>query len=379
MLDVLVDDEGHERDFVSQQPEHEQGVAGFLATAGSSADGVRRWIRDDLFSWTIDRYSKSRRKAPIYWQLSNASSSYSVWIYYHRLTRDTFYRVLSECAGPKLDHEERKLGVLERNTGPAPSATERKEVYSQRGFVEELRSFRDELSRVAPLWNPNLNDGVIINFAPLWRLVPQHRGWQRECKATWDELCKGDYEWAYMAMHLWPERVVPKCAEDRSLGIAHGLEDVFWYQDSDGKWQPRKVAQAEVDKLIKERTSAAVKDALRNLLDAPAPATGRASRKKAARAKSSRKKTASTRPVAATNGASPPNRSPAPVDAGLLSKVKEAIGANGDGASKTDAVDATGITASEWNKAIKALLADGSVTQTGERRGARYHLAGGDA
>ena len=379
VLDVLVDDEGHEKDFLSQQPEREQGVAGFLATAGSSADGVRRWIRDDLFSWTIDRYSKSRRKAPIYWQLSNASSSYSVWIYYHRLTRDTFYRVLSECAGPKLDHEERKLGVLERNTGPAPSATERKEVDSQRDFVEELRSFRDELSRVAPLWNPNLNDGVIINFAPLWRLVPQHRGWQRECKATWDKLCKGDYEWAYIAMHLWPERVVPKCAEDRSLAIAHGLEDVFWYQDSDGKWQPRKVAQAEVDKLIKERKSAAVKDALRSLLDAPAPATGRASRTKAARAKGSRKKTASTRPVAATNGASPPNRSPASVDAGLLSKVKEAIGANGDGASKTDAIDATGITASEWNKAIKALLADGSVTQTGERRGARYHLAGGDA
>jgi hypothetical protein len=26
-------------------------------------------------------------------------------------------------------------------------------------------------------------------------------------------------------MRLWPERVVPKCAKDRSLAIAHGLED----------------------------------------------------------------------------------------------------------------------------------------------------------
>lgn len=42
-------------------------------------------------------------------------------------------------------------------------------------------------------------------------------------------------------------------------------------------------------------------------------------------------------------------------------------------------MDATGITASEWHEAIKALLADGSVTQTGERRSARYHLGGGDA
>ena len=67
------------------------------------------------------------------------------------------------------------------------------------------------------------------------------------------------------------------------------------------------------------------------------------------------------------------------MDAELLGKVKKAIGANSDGASKADVMDATGITASEWNKAIKALLADGSVTHTGERGGARYHLRGGDA
>ena len=45
----------------------------------------------------------------------------------------------------------------------------------------------------------------------------------------------GKYDWAHIAMHLWPERVVPKCATDRSLAIAHGLEDVFWTKD-DGKW-----------------------------------------------------------------------------------------------------------------------------------------------
>ena len=250
---------------------------------------------------------------------------------------------------------------------------------AQSGLVDEIRSFQAELARVAPLWRPDLGDGVIINFAPLWRLVPQNRTWQSECKSTWDKLCKGDYNWAHLAMHLWPERVVPKCAEDRSLAIAHGLEDVFWYEDSDGKWQPRKVAGSDVEKLVKERTSAAVKDALKSLVEAPAPATGRATRKKAPRAKGTRKRTASARPKAATNGASSSGRSSATVDGELLSKVKEAIGSNGDGVSKADVIDATGISASEWNKAIKALLADGSVTQTGERRGARYHLGGGDA
>ena len=216
---------------------------------------------------------------------------------------------------------------------------------------------------MAPLWNPDLNDGVIINFAPLWRLVPQNRSWQKECKRVWHKLVAGDYDWSYLAMHLWSERVVPKCAKDRSLAIAHGLEDVFWYEDSDGKWQPRTVGQTEVDKLVKERTSAAVKDALKSLIETPAPATGRSSRKKAPRAK----------------GTSSTSRSYAAVAPELLSKVKEAIGANGDGASKADVINATGISVTEWNKGIKALLADGSVTQTSELSGSRYHLGGGQA
>ena len=82
------------------------------------------------------------------------------------------------------------------------------------------------------------DDGVIINFAPLWRLVPQNRSWQKELRTTWDALIRGDYDWAHLAMYLWPERVVPKCAADRSLAIAHGLEDGFWFEDEDGKWRP---------------------------------------------------------------------------------------------------------------------------------------------
>ncbi len=143
-----------------------------------------------------------------------------------------------------------------------------------------MRDFRDEVARITPLWNPNLNDGVIINFAPLWRLVAHYKPWQKECKKVWDKLVNGDYDWAHLAMHLWPERVVPKCQKDRSLAIAHGLEDRFWYEDDKGKMQPRKVSQEEVDALVKERTSAAVKSALQSLLDAPEMPTSGKKRKK---------------------------------------------------------------------------------------------------
>jgi len=296
---ILADDAGDDRDLVSRTRQVLELVFGDDADAvGREAAeivdprgrDVRGWFAQSFFEDHIKRHSKSRRKAPVYWQLATPSASYSVWLHLHRLTKDTFYKVLNDFAEPKLRHEQRNLESLTQDAAGNPTPSQRKEIDAQERFVEELRSFRDEVARIAPLWNPDLDDGVIINFAPLWRLVPQHRAWQKECKKVWDKLCKGDYDWAHLAMHLWPERVVPKCAKDRSLAIAHGLEDVFWHEDSDGKWKPLKVDQARIDELIKERVSAAVKDALKGLLDAPAPAKPRkGSRKKSSRSSRTRR------------------------------------------------------------------------------------------
>ncbi len=87
-------------------------------------------------------------------------------------------------------------------------------------------------------------------------------------------------------MHLWPERVLPKCAKDRSLAIAHGLEEVFWVEGADGKWLARKTPTRSIEELVRERTSPAVKAALKSLLEAPAGAgnggRGRAGRRRSA-------------------------------------------------------------------------------------------------
>jgi hypothetical protein len=232
-------------------------------------------------------YSKSRRKAPIYWQLATPSASYSVWLYIHAFSKDTLFRVQNDYVAPKLAHEERRLESLTSELRDGATAAQRKTLAAQEAVVDELRAFLDEVKRVAPLWKPNLDDGVIINFAPLWRLVPQNKSWQKELKATWDALCEGKYDWAHLAMHLWPERVVPKCAKDRSLSIAHGIEDVFWAEGTDGKWAARKTPTKSVDELVKERTSPAVKSALKSLLEAPVPSGKNAGRKGRGRRKAS--------------------------------------------------------------------------------------------
>lgn len=261
--DILVDDEGHVDDLPTRASEVSERVH-----VDASAS-LRAWFAKEFFPLHIKMYSKSRRKAPIYWQLATSSASYSVWLYIHAFSRDTLFRVQNDYVAPKLSHEVRRLGSLSRELRDNATAAQRKELAAQEAFVEELRAFLEEVRRVAPLWNPNLDDGVIINFAPLWRLVPQNKPWQKELKSTWDALCDGKYDWAHLAMHLWPERVVPMCRKDRSLAIAHGLEDVFWTEGADGKWTARETPTRNVDELVGERTSPEVKSALKILLEAP--------------------------------------------------------------------------------------------------------------
>ena len=266
--DILVDDVGHPADLAARVKLIAERIG------WQPPENVRAWLSREFFPLHIKMYSKSRRKAPIYWQLSTPSSSYSIWLYLQALTKDTFFRVQHEYAAPKLLHEEQRLESMRREFGENPTRSERKQIDEQEAFVAELRAFLEEIQRIAPLWSPDLDDGVVINFAPLWRLVPQCKSWQKELKATWDALCAGEYDWAHLAMHLWPERVVAKCAKDRSLAIAHGLEDVFWVENSEGKWVARENPTRSLEDLVSERTSPAVKAALESLLQAPVAQNG---------------------------------------------------------------------------------------------------------
>lgn len=370
---ILVDDPGHPRDVVRavwsvfEAVFDDANARWHEAAEILGTPDLRTWFARDFFEPHIKRYSKSRRKAPIYWQLATASRSYSIWIYIHCATSDTLFRVLNDFVGPKLAHEKAKLDGLTQEAGATPSAAQRREIEQQETFVGELQALKTEVARVAPLWKPTLDDGVILTFAPLWRLVPQSRSWQGECKKAWDKLVAGDYDWAHLAMHLWPERVVPKCIDDRSLAIAHGLEGVFWHEDDSGTWQEIRIDDATVQKLIQERTSTTVKAALKDLLSA---ATPMASKGRNARGRSASPRTSAPKPAPAAVRATTPETA---LDEATLRAVKGAIASVADGTSKADVLAATGLSDGDWNKAISTLLDRGDVTRTGQKRGTRYH------
>ncbi|WP_286817224.1 hypothetical protein [Desulfobacter sp. UBA2225] len=169
---------------------------------------------------------------------------------------------MNDFVDPKLKVVTEDLTDLHNKS--TRSSTEEKDLAKLTDLEAELKDFRDELLRIAKFWKPNLNDGVQITAAPLWKLF-QRRQWQKKLKETWENLEKGEYDWAHLACSIWPERVLEKCHTDRSLAIAHDVEDDFWEEievpvirrgkdteKTKQEWQPRKLSETQVRDLIRQ-------------------------------------------------------------------------------------------------------------------------------
>jgi hypothetical protein len=200
-----------------------------------------------FFADHLKRYSKSRRQAPIYWPLATASGSYTLWIYYHRLSDQTLFQCVNDFVKPKLEEVNRDIERLQRpEVRDQKSAREKLEALQD--FSAELKEFHDELLRVAGLpYKPDLNDGVLITASPLWKLFRLPK-WQKDLKACWESLESGEYDWAHMAYTIWPNRVKKVCKTDRSIAIAHGLEELCEVKAPEKKAKRgKKKADAELE------------------------------------------------------------------------------------------------------------------------------------
>jgi len=216
---ILVDDQGHPHDLARLIEE-------VLTRVETDVPGdVRRWLQRDFFSLHLKQYSKSRRKAPIYWPLSTTLGSYTLWLYYPSLTSQTLYTAVNDFVEPKLKQVSRDIAML-RDKGASRTRDDEKAFEALQTLELELIELHDTLLRIAPTYRPNHDDGVQITAAPLWPLF-RHKPWQKVLKDTWAKLEKGDYDWAHLAMVYWPDRVREKCKTDKSLAIAHDLEDLY--------------------------------------------------------------------------------------------------------------------------------------------------------
>jgi hypothetical protein len=366
---VLIKDPGHPLDLLGrvQQAIIEifPGRDEAIAQEASSHLGVSKldeYLSSPaaFFADHLKRYSKSRRQAPIYWQLAGGSATYAIWLYYHRLTADTIFRVLNQILHVRVPDAERDVFEVQQDVSSGGTSNAAERLQKNQQLLHDIRQLQIELQLVAPLWNPNLNDGVIINHAILWRITP-HAPWQKKVKECWDKLVDGKYDWAHLALRLWPERVIPKCTTDRSLAIAHDLEERLWQQTNNGNCLPRQFSEAEMQALIAENTNPAVKSALERFLAAPPPVAP-----------------ARTRTPRATRSAAAPRRTrgSSSLDPETSRQVLLLLtAAPPDGLSRTTIASGLDLPASTLTAVIGHLRGIGHLEQVGERRGAKYRLS----
>lgn len=219
---ILVDDSTHADDIISRvrevfelfwpkTAEAREREACELLVVKDLRDYFRKPTAGGFWTDHVKRYSKSRRKAPIYWLLRSSKGNYSLWLYYHRLDKDILYKALLSYVEPKIQMEENNLAELRsqrENAGTAGREAKlvEKQFDKQESFLSELLDFRDRLKRAADLHlEPDLNDGVVLSIAPLWELVP----WT-EAKKYWNELLEGKYEWSSVSRQLREKGLVKR-------------------------------------------------------------------------------------------------------------------------------------------------------------------------
>lgn len=180
-------------------------------------ESLREYLEDPngFFDYHLKRYTKSRRKAPIYWPLTSDDDSETWWVYYPKLDERTLPNLVLKIT----DEVTLLRGDLQRTSDKDKASKLNNEIL-------DLQSMSDELRRLQGLpYKPNLDDGVPVTSAPLYTLF-KNKKWRTVCEDNYKLLDKGDYDWSHLAYAIYPARIRQKAKKDWCMALTHGLEEL---------------------------------------------------------------------------------------------------------------------------------------------------------
>lgn len=199
---------------------------------GNPERALRRHFERDFFKDHLKKY----RKRPVYWLFQSPKKSYSVYVFHERATTDTLPLILgNRYVAGKINQLKHRIDEV--RDGLSSSAGREKKMAEKvlegletalsdlldfEKALREVLEAKDERGRTVG-WAPQIDDGVILNLAPLRDIMPS---WKEPDK-FWKGLEAGDYDWSYTAMRYWPDRVLEKCRANKSYAIAHNRLDVY--------------------------------------------------------------------------------------------------------------------------------------------------------
>jgi hypothetical protein len=245
---MMVVEEGHPDDLAQRildilyEAVGDAETESIIGSATGTNGDLRQTVADYLVGSFFRRHAKRYRKCPVYWLLQSPNRNYSVYLFHERATENT----LSLLQGKKylggrlhrMEMDLRQAKQKESTMSGRDKAGWAKEARDLAEVMEDLRAFDHCITaannfsttdrhgnQVTVRWQPELDDGVLLNAAPLHELMPS---WKRadaklNLDKVWENLEKGEYDWARTAMRYWPKRVWKACQKNKSFAIAHGL------------------------------------------------------------------------------------------------------------------------------------------------------------
>ena len=186
-----------------------------------------------FFDYHFKRYTKSRRKAPIYWPLTSEDGSITYWIYYPRLSKNTLPSLVVRL---RLQQEQMRSAL-----NAALTSHNKSKENEARSSLQQIEQMMERLNAIiATGYTPNHDDGVPVTAAPLYELFA-HRQWRQECEENMKKLNSGEYDWSHLAMSLFPARITQKAKKDWCMALTHGLEHLCENKPKEKRKKEKKV------------------------------------------------------------------------------------------------------------------------------------------
>jgi len=143
-----------------------------------------RWFKDEFFKRHVSQF----KKRPIAWHLTSPKGAFQAIVYYHKFDKDRLKLLRSRYVSETLKELRRQLGEAQNQAALERRALDRAaELEEKIADVEEfdrrlglLQEGRQREARIwvpwkspeeQPVgWDPDINDGVRVNIAPVQRL-----------------------------------------------------------------------------------------------------------------------------------------------------------------------------------------------------------------
>ncbi|MFU0842379.1 MAG: hypothetical protein ACFWTZ_07225 [Burkholderia sp.] len=196
----------------------------------SDVADVEDWLENTFPALHLKMYRGAQRVAPIYWPIGTNSGSYTLWLYYPKLSKEMLFTAVSDFVDPKMASEKQTIEEIQK-IGEKTSAEQRKEAEESSEFLAELSVFRSQLLDLASNAVFHPDDGVAINAVRFMPMI-QNRAWLKTLEKVKLALEKGDLDWSETAADLYPDRVRRACEKDPSIRAAHAKR--FGFSDESG-------------------------------------------------------------------------------------------------------------------------------------------------